>query len=279
MNHYPATVYKQLAISAKCAAISYLDAEDMMKTWSSYTSNSDDLVYSVFRGVSEPPKHHHDATTDGDVYTWIQYNTFYICFRGTSTPHDILIDLTCTLTPLFPAENASIRIHNGFHTQFRALFPGIRREFNAAHQAGRIQKCLCTGHSLGAALATITAGMLAKEYSNIQMVCHTFGSPRVGNTAFARWFSNYVSDSIRVANYRDPIPLCSIFCSYQHVGNAIYLDGLKSIFVPNDDHWIWRILCFPCRIDCCHIVERHMCNVYMNRLLQLSEIPPPLERP
>ena len=88
-----------------------------------------------------------------------------------------------------------------------------------------------SGHSLGAANATLTSYFLAIKYPNIQIKLITFGCPRVGN---AQWKEEFESkDNIinyRITNKRDIVTVIPTI-NYCHVGEHIYLsdDGLCKI--------------------------------------------------
>ena len=47
--------------------------------------------------------------------------------------------------------------------------------------------CSCSGHSLGGALATLAAYEIAKTCPEVDVACYTFGAPRTGNHAFAKY--------------------------------------------------------------------------------------------
>ena len=67
-----------------------------------------------------------------------------------------------------------------------------------------------TGHSLGGAMATLSALDLAIEFPDIpkknKLAMVNFGSPGVGNAGFALFYDQYVLSSIRVVNPCDPVP-------------------------------------------------------------------------
>lgn len=67
------------------------------------------------------------------------------------------------------------RVHSGFKKQFFDVWPTIADTLNAWPAP-----LLYTGHSLGAALATLAAGMHRPR------ALYTFGSPRVGDPGFAK---------------------------------------------------------------------------------------------
>ncbi|CAO4386935.1 unnamed protein product [Caenorhabditis nigoni] len=65
---------------------------------------------------------------------------------------------------------------------------------------------LITGHSLGGAMATLTAFRISfRQFSN-KIKVHTFGEPRVGDIVFASYFTDMVPYSFRVVHHSDPIP-------------------------------------------------------------------------
>ena len=62
----------------------------------------------------------------------------------------------------------------------------------------------CAGHSLGGALATLAAHSFATRALELgaqpAVTCYTFGSPRAGNPAFAREYTQLVPDTWHVIN-------------------------------------------------------------------------------
>ena len=71
------------------------------------------------------------------------------------------------------------RVHSGFKKKFMAVWPVI-----AETLSGWSAPLLYTGHSLGAALATLAAGIHRPH------ALYTFGSPRVGDLDFAETLQN-----------------------------------------------------------------------------------------
>jgi hypothetical protein len=69
------------------------------------------------------------------------------------------------------------------HTGFAEAFEAIREEFVAAIR-GVSGRLLLTGHSLGAAVATLAAAVVPASRRADTLLC-TFGSPRVGSEKFA----------------------------------------------------------------------------------------------
>ncbi len=96
------------------------------------------------------------------------------------------------------------RVHRGFQGALAGLWPEL-----AAWLARLDRPVWFTGHSLGAALATLAFALHRRD----GLV--TFGSPRVGNRAFARAFP---PRAYRVVNGRDPVATLPWPLLFKHVG-------------------------------------------------------------
>jgi predicted lipase len=102
---------------------------------------------------------------------------------------------------------------------------------------------ILTGHSLGAAVATLSAVDLIKNGTSVSL--YTFGSPRVGNKEFADYVRSLYSklpdkfNSYRFTHYRDVIvhvPYASM--GYEHVDTEVYEDAAHHLTVCTavEDH-------------------------------------------
>ena len=67
-------------------------------------------------------------------------------------------------------------------------------------------RVICTGHSLGGAVATLAATWAALQWPRADVRAVTFGSPKVGNRKFIRAFQSLVGTRIRAVMAGDPIP-------------------------------------------------------------------------
>jgi triacylglycerol lipase len=95
-----------------------------------------------------------------------------LVFRGTEQdPRDVLRNLTTFPTQVAASE---IRVHEGFEEALESVWSSVSRYL------GQLEcPMFYAGHSLGAALATLAARRRPPH------AVYTFGSPRVGNQAFA----------------------------------------------------------------------------------------------
>lgn len=94
----------------------------------------------------------------------------FVAFRGTAGFRDIVTDLMTWRVGWTPGG----RVHAGFAGALRKTWQPLLQSLT--HHSGRL---VFTGHSLGAALATLAATLLPPA------AVYAFGSPRVGNRAFA----------------------------------------------------------------------------------------------
>ncbi|MEH2159957.1 MAG: lipase [Nostoc sp.] len=144
-----------------------------------------------------------------------------IIFRGTQRTTEWIGDIL-----LFQKNYdgfANSKIHSGFAKIYKDL-AGQTREI--ANHLNPSLPCYISGHSLGAALATLAAVDLALSVPKLkkQIRLYTYAGPRVGNPSFAQMHSQLVPNSYRIFNLADSIPLSppTIFRKdvYSHVGEA-----------------------------------------------------------
>lgn len=100
----------------------------------------------------------------------------------------------------------------------RELARGKRRSLAEARP---VRPMVVTGHSLGAALATLFVMENHRKKSFDIKTCCTFASPRVGNAEFARTFDKIPITSWRIVNACDIVPKLPphipVLLDYDHV--------------------------------------------------------------
>ena len=169
-----------------------------------------------------------------------------LSFRGTDMddPTDLADDLNALPQPW----QAGGKVHSGFAEGLQELWPEVK----AALQGSNQYRFLFTGHSLGAAMATL-ASTLQKPGA-----LYTIGSPRVGDQAFAGQLQGL--DNHRYVDCCDLVTrLPPEVLGYAHIpGKIYYIDFNRSVqqIYPNDpyierdrtraeeDYWTnysWRI--------------------------------------
>ena len=148
-----------------------------------------------------------------------------LSFRGTQPDdyRDLITDLRANLVQ-WP-ESAG-RVHNGFAVAVRALRPQILEWFASANPD--LNKLIVTGHSLGAAMATLAASIWRCAW------LVTLGSPRVGDAAFIATVR--VNRAVRLVDCCDAVTeVPPPVDGYTHIKAHTYLtrDG-KAIENPDE---------------------------------------------
>ncbi|MGB3294628.1 MAG: lipase family protein [Phormidesmis sp.] len=115
-----------------------------------------------------------------------------------------------------------VKMHSGFARAYLSVRDRIHNHIKSS-DATRYR---VTGHSLGGAIATLCAVDLQYNFSpKVAVEAYTFGSPRVGNSAFVDSYNRRVPDTWRVVNGWDavvglPVP----WQGYRHVDADIKME-------------------------------------------------------
>ena len=150
--------------------------------------------------------------TDTQALVLENDDALIIGFAGTQlNPHDLLTDLISAPVD-WPEPAWAHGLHLGFYQAHnpiidrRPMFETIVDYANNAHISGK--KIWLTGHSLGGALAQITAYRLERAHKNIDVQgVVTFGAPMIGTSEFTNKFdSRFQEQAQRWVNYDDPVP-------------------------------------------------------------------------
>jgi hypothetical protein len=174
-----------------------------------------------------------DGPDDNGVLVLSNERFVIAAFRGTRVPGlNSATEFLRSLAPDFTDVRTDVRlrpvpfgpgnVHRGFLDAYRQVEDGLRDRL--ADLAGR--PVWFTGHSLGAALATLAAARFGPSAG-----LYTFGSPRVGDGDFAAAFGGrpcfrVVYDDDVVARLPPPlVQLLPVPVTYTHVGNLVYIDG------------------------------------------------------
>nr|MCU0570716.1 lipase family protein [Oculatellaceae cyanobacterium Prado106] len=159
-----------------------------------------------------------------------------LVFRGTDSMRDWLgnFDIDLVGGPM------GGRVHEGFSLALSLIWKDIQLTLEALKPKQVLTKSeltdgtrkevkapsiWITGHSLGGALATLSAARL-REKDQMVHGLYTFGSPRVGDREFQEEFNgDFRSRAFRFVNKNDAvtrIPLRALY--YSHVGQLMYVD-------------------------------------------------------
>ena len=209
---------------------------------------------------------------DAQAYLCRKNRSILLAFRGTSSKEDVLSDIDVRMYNM----NSNARVHNGFMKQFKSIAPDIRSKLKEVDPKTYDEVIFC-GHSLGGALAILAAVIIGKEIRDIhekQIVCHTYGAPRVGNHHFARLHEQCVHEHWRVHCEQDPVPM--IPASYRFVhpprGGLCLPDTNSPSICDKDIPWWRRLFAHILSIDWTNPIKDHDCEQYIQRLSGLGQM-------
>jgi len=142
-----------------------------------------------------------------------------LSFRGTEKdPKDWLTDFDAAFV-----NGPRGMVHEGFMIALNSIWRDIW-QYLATQRRGRA--LWVTGHSLGAALATLAVAKLRFERDEPVNGLYTFGQPRTGNRDFASDFdADFGGQTFRYVNNNDIVARVPPRSSgYSHVGSFRYFD-------------------------------------------------------
>ena len=212
-----------------------------------------------------------------------------VVFRGTDEWRDWNENRKVLFTNFGPKEKNSlklpwhldqlVKVHRGFNYlvfgggRFQKLIDALEK----TRRENPGYKVVFTGHSLGAACATIAGAYTAWSMPDCQVSVVNYGSPRIGNAAFKEWIEDVENISIwRFAHQDDIITkLPPAFIGYQHVGHLIDLeqDGARAYYrhIGDSDlglvsapEWKWNAL--PSSMGIIRFCTDHLCSQYVDYL-------------
>ncbi|XP_043690487.1 phospholipase A1-Igamma3, chloroplastic-like [Telopea speciosissima] len=231
------------------------------------------------------------VSTDEEEIKRLGRRDIVIAWRGTVTYLEWITDLKDILHPAGFTDDPSIKIESGFYDLYTKKEQNCKYcSFSAREQVlAEIKRLIerykkeeelsitITGHSLGAALALISAYDIAemklnirhensKKQSRIPITVFSFAGPRVGNLKFKERCDELGVKVLRVVNVHDMVPtvpgiitnekfqyqkymeeVIDFPWSYAHVGVELALDHKNSPFLkPNGD------------LGCAHNLEAYL---------------------
>lgn len=231
-----------------------MDKTAMLLSNAAYCS-SDDYLSLKFEGESAgfvPTHLLSDNYTDtrGFVGHLSEQKTIFVVFRGSTSAANWWSDLDSLLIYYHYDKCALCFVHRGFNIAQQSVQSQVLSAIEELRSRFPSYRVVVTGHSLGGALATLTAAAIARtdnvQPSDIRLV--TFGQPRVGNEYFSSYLANKLPAIFRYTHLRDPVPhLPPRDHSYMHAGEERYEDEngrVKACVGPEDaqcaDQWTYR---------------------------------------
>lgn len=197
------------ALCAECSRLAYVGFDESDDELSRLQKA---LQAAGLRGLK--PFNDNEKNTGTQAFGAICENDdLLVAFRGTQAkkPSDLRTDLRAPMVPW--------RFGGQAHAGFVAAFSSIESELDTFIQAHLgAHRLIVTGHSLGAALATLAAS----RWRGATLV--TFGSPRVGDAAFVGTIpAGNVQRFVNCCDFVTTVPP-EWLLGYVHCGALSYID-------------------------------------------------------
>jgi len=172
-----------------------------------------------------------DSTQFFYVGYWPAESAVVIAHQGTN-PSEILAVLTDLevrrVDPdptLFPGLPTDAEVHSGFAIEHKKTARQILAEVEQLMVEYSSMHVVLVGHSLGGALAELDSIFMKLNLpaeTTVRGV--TFGTPRVGNKAWAKFFDSRVSNFTRINNNLDPVPIIpGRLLGFRHPSGEIHI--------------------------------------------------------
>ena len=211
------------------------------KNMKEYQNNTEQNIKLINEMVNYAPngkveKFIENKKTDFQAAITVSKNRKRLCvvFRGTDSFKDWMFDLRISKVKL----NDGSHVHKGFYKQLKKEIIKLDTCLLDLLKKYPDYEVIITGHSLGAALATLYGYILSdKIKNNIKVI--SFASPKVGNKKFAKFFSKKSNlEHYRFTNDNDIVPSLPPMFNYYHNGILTKLGNKSRGFPSVKDHSI-----------------------------------------
>ena len=224
------------------------------------------IILEEFAKLTEPPIYiigSPESHKKSVAYLWFIGSDAYLSFQGTHNANDVLVDADVLSIEL--NNNKTVRVHRGFYKYFVSMQDQITNELNK-HPA--ISRLYIQGHSLGAGASQIACVVYKKLFPDKEIICHTIGCPRTGNSYFVEEFSKSVSENYRCLNEKDPVTMIPMRRLWTHTfGTSITLLDDGTIKTNEQDvPWYLRLYYSLFNIELLHPVDEHHTSLYTERI-------------
>ncbi|MBE9079221.1 lipase family protein [Romeria aff. gracilis LEGE 07310] len=200
------------------------------------------LAVIAFRGSDAEQDWNTNTQLGQQEYDWTVRQAYRAQVKDVVT--DTVMEEKALVYPdAYGEPSRPVKMHSGFISAYLS----VRAQIHDYVHTSPATQYRTTGHSLGGALAALCAIDLQYNFGQrITVESYTFGSPRVGNAAFAESYNRRVPHTWRVVHGWDlVVGLPRPWQGYRHVDQAVKLDRgftWRIITGSFDDHRIDRYI-------------------------------------
>ena len=178
--------------------------------------------YEIFQWIE-------DEKTDTQAFITGSESHLIVCFRGTSSGTDALVDARFLKTDAFGGRG---RVHRGFQGALDSVWSQLK---TAVDSLGATKKLFICGHSLGAALAELAAHRFALGEYPVAGV-YVYGSPRVGNRDFMDAYNELLEEKtfLHINNKDIVAQIPPRILGFNHLGGSprLFDEGHAITMIP-----------------------------------------------
>jgi predicted lipase len=143
-----------------------------------------------------------------------------VVFRGANNINTFIQDLKTTKETYDKCPDC--QVSKSFLELYSTVKANVLNNIESLHRLYRSSRIFVTGHGLGGVFAILAGADIKELYTDAEAV-YTFGACRVGNDAFAKYYSVAVPETYRVIHYADVVPHLPIASAgYVHASNEIW---------------------------------------------------------
>jgi predicted lipase len=171
--------------------------------------------------------------TGAHVYCWESgNNSKLIAFRGSHDLKDIINFMKFGMNKL-NIRNSSVKIHSNIFNMFHSLETELTDYIMKDYSKKTITFC---GHSAGGNIAMLAAAYYGDlTGDNVEIKCHTFGTPKFADKYFSEWYLDNVDESINIINEHDFVRYIPFHYEYHNIPNQYILKDNNIDFLKAHD--------------------------------------------
>ena len=239
---------EQAALFARCSEAAYLDEVE---------------------GKAKFKEMGFDATfidVNGSQAYWLKdHDDLVIVCRGTQPTEfaDIASDLNAIPVP---SSTGIGKLHLGFKSSVDNIWPSLHE---LAKDYGKTRTVWCTGHSLGAAMATIVAYRLQRnDDCPSPQALFTYGSPRCGDKEYIKGMEATGLLAFRFVNNADIVARVPLW-PFHHLAGSMYINhygNLRTLTFRQSCKDVWRGFIEGIKKKDINFFSNHSITKYAERL-------------
>lgn len=187
-----------------------------------YSSEPDVQTAFQSAGLAADIRYFHGALST-QAYVASMPDAIVLALRGTQVDNfwSAVLDFAIDLQFLPIPDSHGDLVHAGFLKALSEVWGDVAAHLTA-EQTRSARPLWITGHSLGAALATLAANLCSDDAAFRLQGLYTFGSPRTGDADFGAHIRVPV---FRFRNDSDIVPHLPLGLVFRHVGHLQFIDG------------------------------------------------------